>query len=181
MIEKDQLESESSMASRFRALLADEIKRMSDRTVTEPPADKNPLTLDEYRTVITEEGIQKPTPQQIDNFLRLLQNEVEFFATQCRPGFKVVPALMLAEHGYAGFDDERVRMYGHLYAYTLTPENLTARADLLAYMDAVLPAEILSNAVAIPEKFLDPTAQEAFYAELRNKVEQLIEKVYGQA
>ena len=164
--------------TRFDELLQAEIARMDDPSVSEPPAQTQALTLAEYRDAM-EQSLGKnylPAAQQITNFLEEFQQRGgEEIRRNAHAGWKVIPVILPREHGYPVFDNKRVKAYGYLYVYVLREDGLTARTDKLAYMNAVLPLEVLSNAVPVTEKILDTTEGEKFFKEFEEKVKRLVE------
>lgn len=177
---------EARKPSQFDYLLAAELKRMSDLSVNKPPDHKTPLKLEEYMEEVVSH-LPFPTEKQRRFFIESVENDRDLM-TFARPGDKAVPVLMPYEHGYSVdedridlygypvFDQRRIDLYGHLYYYVLNPKNLTVRTDKkLAYMDAVLPPEIIDNAALLPENVGDLKQRGDFYAEFRENVDRLLE------
>ena len=163
---------EAPMPLRFDELLDAEIRRMSDKSVNTPPAQEQNLTLDEYKDEIVSQ-INIPTTEQRQRFIEAFEDD-RTLIDYAQPGFKVVPLFMPHEHGYPEFDPQRVEMYGHLYYYVLDSRNVTARSDKLAYMDVVLPPEIIDNAVPFPENVGDIKQRAQFYTDFRKSVDNFL-------
>lgn len=154
------------------SLLNEEIERMRNPTVAAKNTESRPLTLAEYKAAV--EKLPKPVPGQIANLIEAVKEKRELFQI-AQPGWKLVPLMMPHEHGYPDFHPDRLKLFGHLYYYCLTGENLTAAPDRIAYMDTVLPQEILGNGVIIPENFSsDPAVAEGFFENFEKAVNRML-------
>lgn len=161
---------------RFDELLDAEIARVKDDSATKPPEEKNPLSLDEYKEIAMDQMVQ-PNEDQLKRFSEDFGDDFPEIIRFAKPGFKVVPLLMPHDHGYSSFRKERLEKYGHLYYYLMDKNNLTLRARDVAYMDAVLPPEIIENGVVLEEDFAKPEKLAELQQQFKKSVQHMLEMV----
>lgn len=139
-------------SNHFDQLLDDEIGRMKNPNVSDTPPRLAPLTLAEYRELVADQ-MALPDQNQLADFISEFEDDSINLYQAVQAGDRLVPLLMPHEHGYPKFEPERLNRFGHLYYYVLDKKNLTVRPDKLAYMDTILPPEIIANGVVIPKDF----------------------------
>ena len=174
--------------SLFQRLLAAEIQRMKDTHVVDPPEEAAPFSLNEYK-----QNVVAPMPSITQEQLaRYKASTHEYFEGEIRKGArgglarslhaagaKVLPVLMPGEHGFPSFSADHLAAFGNLTTYILNRNNLTMRPDRLAYMNAVLPPEIIGLAVPLPENLEDPTQVSMFFQAFDRSADKLLEITKG--
>lgn len=174
---------ESPTSSLLDQLLEQEIRRMSDPNVSEPPEEVSPMALEDYRDEMMPFA-DLTSSDHVEAFLKAYA-EGDFFRDlrsmyQHTP-FKALPVFMAHPHGYPKFDPADVEDTGYLYLYILSEKNQVADDRKRAFLDAVMPAEIIANSVEIPLDYNSASMESmrSFHAGLRKATEELMEMMKG--
>lgn len=164
--------------SRFTELLDAEIARVGADPQKTLPTQKTPLTQAEYRGVATD--MRRPTPEQVAQFIAEVRDDRDL-TRYGQQGWKAVPVLMPHPHGFTEpFTPERLAKIGNLYYYVFDENNCTVLPDKNAFMDAVLPPEVIANAAPLSENLRDPAQAEAFYSDFEAKTRALLAMCWGE-
>jgi len=164
---------EQSSPSELIRLLAAEQERMRDPNVVDPPADAKAMELDKYRNEVKALKLETSADQKAAFLKDFSENElsslIKLRAAYPKTEFKIMPVVVLSARN--------AEAHGYLDYYVMNERNVRLSVDQTAFLDAVIPAELIANTAKIPLEMnaIEDTAKMA--DDLEERVDELLKLV----